>query len=507
MSEVKDATRDGLASIVGAKSVFTEPEVLETYSRDQSFTPARKPNYVVKPKNLDELQSIVRLANEQLMPIIPYSSGTDFHGAAVPTQGGILVDLSQMNRITELSDLYWSVTVEPGVTFAQLQKEAAKKGLRVQVPLMTPPSASVLSTYLEREPVPGAADFIYGVEQIQTMRVVLPSGESFTLGNPAIEGGPHSHPFGPGLNFWRLFMCAQGTYGITYEMNLRLLPLPKVQKIFFSEFNNVGDAIAAMKQIQRQELGFECFILNSFDLATLAVNEDAATTKSLKNGTYVGLDGAKPWSPAQCQRFDALRQGLPPWTLVVSISAWARNPEEKVEYQELDLRDLAAASGFELKPSVGGITGLDKIIADEMVLPWRMQKRFGYKGTAHSLMFHATGDSIGLIEDALGQLAARYYYSAGDIGAYIQPVERARTFYCAFDLYSNPTDDNDMEKVNAFFNEASEMLINLGAFFDRPYGPWAEMMYRRNGNYAEYLKKIKAQLDPNNIMNPGKLCF
>ena len=64
-----------------------------------------------------------------------------------------------------------------------------------------------------------------------------------------------------------------------------------------------------------------------------------------------------------------------------------------------------------------------------------------------------------------------------------------------------------MERVKALFNEASEAIINAGAFFDRPYGPWADMMYRRNATYAEYLRKIKAQLDPNNILNPGKLCF
>jgi FAD/FMN-containing dehydrogenase len=50
-------------------------------------------------------------------------------------------------------------------------------------------------------------------------------------------------------------------------------------------------------------------------------------------------------------------------------------------------------------------------------------------------------------------------------------------------------------------------LIEAGAFFDRPYGVWADLMYSRTGTYTEYLKKLKVELDPNNIMNPGKLCF
>jgi len=507
MSEVKYAIKDGLAAIVGSKDVLAEPAILEKYSRDQSFTPPRKPHYVVKPKTLEELQGIVRLANEQLMPIIPYSSGTNFHGGAVPSQGGILVDLCQINKISELDTHLWSVTVEPGVTFAQLKQELDKHGLRLLMPLMTPPSASVVTTYVDREAVPAAADHVYGNEQIQTMRVVLPSGDSFTLGNPAMEGMPHTVPYGPGLDFYRLFMCAQGTMGIVYQINVRVIPLPKAQKVFFSAFNNVTDAISAIRHIQRQELGFECFALNNFDLATLIVDEEPSDTKSLKEGKYIGNTGAKPWSQAQRQRFEALRQALPPWTLVLTITAWARHPEEKVEYQELDLRDLAAEAGFEIKPSVGGIVGLDKIIEEEMILPWRMQKRFGYRGSCHGLMFHATGGSIQKIEDALCQVAAKYRYSSGDIGAYVQPVERARSFSCIFDLYCDPTNDSEVQRVKALFNEASETLVNTGAFFDRPYGPWADIMYQRDATYAEYLKKIKAQLDPNNIMNPGKLCF
>jgi FAD/FMN-containing dehydrogenase len=507
MSEVKDALKDGLVSIAGAKSVLTDAATLQKYSRDQSFTPPRQPNYVVKVKTLAELQGVVKLANEQRIPVIPFSSGTDFHGGAVPNQGGILVDLSQMNQISEFDTHFWWVTVEPGVTFVQLNKEIAKKGFRIATPIMTPPSASVLTTYVEREPVPAAADFIYGNEQVNTLRTVLPTGESFTTGNPALEGAPHSSPIGPGLNYYRMFECAQGTLGIVYQMNVRLIPLPKLQKIFFSAFDSVADVISAIRQIQRKELGLECFALNNFDLATLIVDEEPSDTQSLKQGRYVGNSGAKPWSQAQRQRFEALRQALPPWTLVVTIPAWARHPEEKVQYQELDLRDLAAEAGFEVKPAVGGIVGLSRIIEEEMIAPWRMQKRFGYKGSCHGLMFHAIGSAVPKIQDALSQVAAKHRYSAGEIGIYVQPVERARSFYCVFDLYCDPSNSGDVQRVKALFEEASEAVVNAGAFFDRPYGVWAQIMYQRDAAYAEYLRKFKAQLDPNNIMNPGKLCF
>jgi FAD/FMN-containing dehydrogenase len=507
MIQTTDTFKDRLTEIVGAGSVFDDATTLEKYSRDQSFTSPCKPNYVARPANIEQLQEIVRYANEVHLPIVPYSSGTNCMGGAVPSIGGILVDLSGMKKISEFSSHFWHVTVEPGVTFLELQKEILKENLRVQVPLHTPPSASVLTAYLDRAVAPGAGDFIYGNEQIQDFRVVLPGGDNFTIGNPAMPNAPHCHPMGPGLNFYRLFMCAQGTMGICYEMNLRLIPLPKVQKIFFAAFETAADALRVIKAIQRKELGYECFALNNFDLATMVIKEDSADTESLKQGTYVGNTGAEWWGHDMRHRFDALRPSFPPWTLVISLTAWARRPEEKVAYQEQDLRELMAEMGSELHTSMGGTVGLGKIIADELVLPWRLQKRFGYRGSCHGLSFHATADNLPNIEDALLQTAAKYRYSAADVGAYLQPVERARTFYCVYDLHCDPNREDEVQRVKALYNEASEAMITAGAFFDRPYGPWADMMYRRNATYAEYLKKIKAQLDPNNILNPGKLCF
>ena len=138
---------------------------------------------------------------------------------------------------------------------------------------------------------------------------------------------------------------------------------------------------------------------------------------------------------------------------------------------------------------------------------WRGQNKFGFKGSSQSLMFHCVGNKIKDVEDAIKQIAAKYRYSPDDIGAYVQPVERARSFYCMYDIHCDQTDAAEVERIKAFYNEVSEAIAAKGAFYDRPYGVWANIMYRRNGVYAEYLKKLKRDLDPNLILNPGKLCF
>jgi FAD/FMN-containing dehydrogenase len=499
--------KDKLIEIVGAGNVADDAATLKAYSQDPSFTAPRKPNFVVKAASMEQIQGVVRYANEIKMPVVPYSSGTNFQGGTIPTIGGIVLDMTKMKKISEYNSKFWSVTIEPGVTVAKLQDKVKKDGLRLQVPLMSPPNSSALTTYLDREEVPGAGDLIYGNEQIQTFRVVLPQGDSFTIGNPAMPGAPHSHPLGPALNWYRMFMCAQGTLGICYEMNLRLIPIPKVWKIFFSEFDNVKDVIRAIKVIQRKELGYEVFALNNFDMATLLLKEDDKLTDKLKKGAYIGNNGAPFWTHDMRHSFDEVRAKLAPWTLIVSISGWARQPEAKVAYQEKDFREAAAETGFEIRTSVGGYVGLDRLVMDELVLPWRMQKRHGFKGGCHELKFHALGSKLPQVEAALQEVCARYNYSAGEIGAYVQPIERARTFSCVFDLHCFPDREADYNNVKELFIEASEAMIKAGAFFDRPYGCWADMMYRRNATYAEYLKKIKTELDPNNVLNPGKLCF
>ncbi len=95
-------------------------------------------------------------------------------------------------------------------------------------------------------------------------------------------------------------------------------------------------------------------------------------------------------------------------------------------------------------------------------------------------------------------------YPSDEIGFYLLPIERARAFYCSVDLHFSP---DDASHVHLLYEQLCEKLVENGAFFDRPYGKLAELVYSRTEMYSKYLKQIKNKIDPNNIMNPGKLCF
>ena len=507
-----DITLEKLAEIVGIEHATDSLVVMKRYSRDLSFCPSRMPDYVVFPDTVSQVQELVRIANRYKTPVIPSSSSTSLRGGAIPEKGGVIVDLQRMNHILEFDHINWLVSIEPGVTFTQLQTELQKKGFRVAAPLLALHTASVISTYLDREPLITAADFIYGNELIAVINMIMPNGEPFTVGHPK-RGIPPNYGTapanidGPGLNFYKLFLGSQGTMGIATGMVLRVLPLPKEQRIFFMPFGDLGAAIKTIQKIQRREIGLECFALNDFNMATFLLKETLSDSKALKNGEYVRIGKKAQWSAVQLDQFKSLKKQLPPWLVILSLTGWGRLPDEKIDYQEQDLRDILADTGVVLLRSLNGITGMDDLITDDLLHPVRMQKRFGYKGSCHGLCFYSEAKKAAEFEKTIHQVTGKHRYPPADVGGFILPVERARTFYCEYDLHCDVSTPLSLEKAGSLFTDISETLIDRGAFFDRPYGPWARMMYSRTGTYTKYLKRLKQRLDPNGIMNPGKLCF
>jgi FAD/FMN-containing dehydrogenase len=107
----------------------------------------------------------------------------------------------------------------------------------------------------------------------------------------------------------------------------------------------------------------------------------------------------------------------------------------------------------------------------------------------------------------MNELAAQYGYQTSDIGVYLQPIERARVCFCQFSFHCDPEDAKKVNLVRNLFLDASELAISMGGLFTTPYGAWADMVYSRAATYTSVMKVVKNALDPNNILNPGKLCY
>ena len=264
--------KEELSKIVGSENIFDDTDTLKNYSQDASLGPFKSPNFVVTPGNTQEVQKIAELATTHSFPIIPVSSGVHFYGNTLPEQGGIILDLKRLNEIFKADERNRAARIGPGVGWGTLQEELEKHNLRALNPLLPHKLKSALSSSLEREPmlIPKTE---YG-EPILTMEAVMPNGEVFRTGSAAV-GPPDTPeldlvaPSGPGLDFFRLFQGAQGTFCIVTWANVKAIPLPKAEKYFYLPFNKTEVGIELMYAIQRKMIGAESLILNRFNLALI----------------------------------------------------------------------------------------------------------------------------------------------------------------------------------------------------------------------------------------------
>ena len=111
------------------------------------------------------------------------------------------------------------------------------------------------------------------------------------------------------------------------------------------------------------------------------------------------------------------------------------------------------------------------------------------------------------MEKTLISSATDSVYPPDDIGGYFTVIERGRSIHCEFDLHTSPEPSEQKEKVKAIWETAGKDLLDAGALFDQPYGYWAEIVYDRAPQYHKKLKQLKTEMDPQGILNPGRLCF
>jgi FAD/FMN-containing dehydrogenase len=481
----------GLADIVGAENVSDDPQVLQWYSKDSSLSRPRLPQYVAKPQNTDEIQKVIQMANEHRVPVFTCSSGVHFYGNSIPVLGGIILDLRRMNRILEFDLCNKMVRIEPGVTWGQLQKEMEKQKMMALIPLLPHSLKSVVSSHLEREPML-IPKFEYAGPLV-TMEVVLPEGEVIRTGSACVPGFPDKsfaegvNPGGPGNISWNwLLEGAQGTMGVVTWAKIKVAPRPAVDKTFILPFKRLEDAVALVYNVQRRMLGEECLILNNVNLATIL---------------------AKNW-PAD---FENLKKSLAPWTVIfISGGGW-RRPQEKIEYEEEGLREAAAELHIpDLPTSIPGLAGIERELPSMLRSVWPEGKtywKFASQGASQDLFFHTKLNRAEEFVRTIGTVAAKDGYVPENIGYYIQPLEYGRACHFESNFSYNPGNPADAAKIPSLFADVAAATLDLGAFYTRPYGLLADLVYDRAASYTQALKKVKNMLDPNHVLAPGRLCF
>ncbi|NWG02281.1 MAG: FAD-binding protein [Syntrophaceae bacterium] len=232
-----------LKEIVGEENFTDDLIELVPYAYDASDHDHR-PEAVVWPTHKEQVSQILFLANAHRFPVTPRGAGTGLSGGAVPVQGGLMMDLSKMNRILDMRIADRQAIVEPGVVYADLENALTPHGF------FFPPDPSSSSVCTLGGNVATNAGGIRGAKYGTTrdyvlgLEVVLPEGQLIRTGSNCIKSAS-------GLDLTRLFVGSEGTLGVITEITLKISPKPFAIKTASASFSNLGDAGQSVIEIIR----------------------------------------------------------------------------------------------------------------------------------------------------------------------------------------------------------------------------------------------------------------
>ena len=234
-----------LVSIVGPEhAILPGADDFDKYEHDETEDLRFAPQVVVRPNSTEQVQQIVRLAEQEGIPIVPRGGGTGLSGGALATRGGILLSLERMNRILDIDKENFFVVVEPGVITQHLQEAVEAEGLFYPPDPASRGSCTIGGNIAEGAGGPRALkygvtkDYVYGV------KAVLSGGDLGTFGGKRLKDVA-------GYNMPQLFVGSEGTLGVITEITLKLIALPKYRRTLLAPFDDLVKAAAAVPAIMQ----------------------------------------------------------------------------------------------------------------------------------------------------------------------------------------------------------------------------------------------------------------
>lgn len=230
-----------LAPAFGAR-LLASPSTLQQYAQSESYHVGAAPDLAVQPETIGEVQAIVRAAGAEKIPVVGWGVGTSLEGNAAAIHGGLTVDFSRMNKVLEIAAEDLLCVVQPGVTREQLDRELRATGLFFPVD----PGADATIGGMVSTRASGTTTVKYGSvrDNILTLKVVLPDGTLVSTGSRARKSAA-------GYDLTHLFTGAEGTLGLIVEAGLRLHGRPEnvLSAVWdFESFQGAIDTVIATIQ-------------------------------------------------------------------------------------------------------------------------------------------------------------------------------------------------------------------------------------------------------------------
>jgi glycolate oxidase len=451
-----------LTEIVGPSNIFTDRVECLCYSRDMSVHQGI-PDAVLFPRTTEQVSAIVRIAKREKIPVTARGTGTSVTGAVLPVRGGLLLDLHNMNKILEINKKDFYARLEPGVVCMQLNNILAKEGL------MFPPNpgSEAIATIggMVSTNASGHRAVKYGTtrDYIKGLKVVLADGS-------VIETGTRAPKTSLGYDLTHLFCGAEGTLGIITEVIAKLEPKPEYGALataIFGDLNAAGDAVTEVTTSGIKLAG--CEIMDKFSLKVVehVLGKDVSTIEAL---LIMEADGVKEVVVRDMQRIESICKKYG-----VKEFEWTDSPARREEM-------MRARGG--LVPTLSRIKPGNRLIpiAEDLGVPSSRIPETIRRAQAISQKYNVLIATFGHVGD-------------GNVHT---------TFVC---------DVRDREEWNRLKPAVEELIaaaMEMKGTLSAEHGSGltrAPHMELELGGAIEVMRSIKKALDPDNILNPGKMAL
>lgn len=442
-----------LQNIVGKEFATNSPEDLYIYSQDPGASLPRPVDFVVMPKTTEEVQKIVKLANEEKIPLVPMGGGLTLSGLIIPVRGGIVLDMKRMNQIIEINELSRYALIEPGVSTGQLLAYLNEHHPDLQPAIPdAPPSATIAGNVLIHGS--GYLSQKYGDHGaiVNGLEVVLASGEVVKLGSCAVSD--YWFARGPIPDLVGLFLSSFGTMGIVTKLSVQIFPKPKFREIVFG--------------LMKDEENIPNLLL---EITTKEFIEDVILGKQDKPEWMKGYIFFMVYITGDSQEDIDAKLKILKKTYRKNGARYMKAPQKMIDlYIEKPIfasgaADFRKGGGFEY---VGANMPLEKI-PEAYRRGAEISRKYGIPPTLGSRLIGQTHNIV------------------------------------MFFSYSfNRDDPDDMQNARNALEETNHLALELGGIpWKGELGAQKLTLQKMDPNYKKMFFNIRRMLDPNGIMNPG----
>ena len=451
-----DILQKELLNILGDR--FSESESVRTnYSRGEDIFDPVLPQAVVFPNNNEEISKIIKLCNDNNVPITPFGTGTSLEGHALGNKDGITISLENMNKILKINEEDFDCRVQAYVTRKQLNEELKDKGLFFPID----PGADASLGGMASTSASGTMAVRYGTMKtvVSGLTVILPNGD-------IIDTGVRTKKTSAGYNLTNLFIGSEGTLGIISEVHLRLSPIPENIMSAVCHFPDLESSVLAAQEIIQYGIPVARIEMLNKDQMEISINYSNLQNMEIKPTLFFEFHGSESSNKESieiAQEITKNNQG--------TEFKWAQSTEERNKIWQA-----------------------------------RHDAYYAVKSQGNNIRVYTTDVCV-----PISNLVECIKFAENEIGNYGLKAPMVGhvgdgNFHAA--IIYDPKKKEDYKMIRDFSDKLVEKALTLEGTVTGEHGVGIQKkdyLLKEHPDNISLMKSIKKTIDPNNIMNPGKI--